>query len=278
MLKEKALIVTLKISTWMATKKDPEVTNKVNHDYEAHNSGSFTKNLIKSSVLDEVKKISSEARVVFNSLTLPWFNDGSRILPSQSYFRFAAKMDELKVKYENKVQSFLNHYQYSREGAKARLGKMFNPDDYPSQQELERKFNFKVILTPFPDSNDFRIDLSEAERFKIKQDLEKQIQKTTEDAMRSLYQRIDKAVSKMRERLSDPDNKFKNSLVGNLKDIVEVLPYLNIKNDPELNNLLDNIKNNLLVDPDDLRSDKNLRKNTADKADALLKKINALNS
>ncbi len=78
----------------------------------------------------------------------------------------------------------------------------------------------------------------------------------------------------MSERLSDPDNKFKNSLVENIKDLCELLPKLNITHDPELDAVVNEIQSKLTMNyPQTLRDNDVIRNKTAIEAQKILNKM-----
>ena len=66
-------------------------------------------------------------------------------------------------------------------------------------------------------------------------------------------------------------NTFKDTIVGNMIDICEVLPRLNLTGDADLANYCELVKSKLTnYDAADLREDENLRKTAADEAQAIL--------
>ncbi len=54
---------------------------------------------------------------------------------------------------------------------------------------------------------------------------------------------------------------FKNSLVNNIADLVDILPEMNLTNDPKLAEIAEKIKQDICVfDPEELRNDEQTRK------------------
>ena len=73
------------------------------------------------------------------------------------------------------------------------------------------------------------------------------------------------------KRVSNP---FRDSLVTNLSDMVEILPALNVTNDPELEKFAELAKKELLFyTAEDLRQSSAVRQVVIDKADEILKKM-----
>jgi hypothetical protein len=99
-----------------------------------------------------------------------------------------------------------------------------------------------------------------------------------EDAQRlgqaDLYRRLAAVVSRMATTLSEPDKIFRDSLVGNIRDLCNLLPSLNIAADPGLDSLNRDIERRLAsLDPGLLRIDPAVRQAAAVDAAALLDTI-----
>ena len=118
--------------------------------------------------------------------------------------------------------------------AKAALNGMFDPNDYPGVHEIRARFDFKTIVTPLPDQADFRVSLNASEVQRIQADIESRTRNILHDATDECWKRLYKSVEHMTERLSDPDNRFHDTLVSNPRELVDLLPKLNIADDPEL--------------------------------------------
>jgi hypothetical protein len=273
-IQDKAMLVHLNISTWTARKFDPKVTQEIEDSYSAVNSGRYNKILIASEYLANIQKLVSAARKYHYDNTLAWNDNGGRLLPAEMYFGYIAKMEEFKNSLSSEVRSFIRMYPDYKEEARRRLNGMFSEDDYPSIDELQGKYNFNTDFTPIPDAQDFRVQLNEHEVESIRQSLISQVDKSTKTAMTDLWNRLYAVVEHMIERLSDADNKFKNSLVGNIRELCEILPKLNITEDKYLEQAVAEVKSKLAgYEPDNLRNDKNLRSQAVSDAKDILSKM-----
>jgi hypothetical protein len=151
------------------------------------------------------------------------------------------------------------------------LGDLYQPSDYPGVAEIESKFSFDNVFLPFPDEKDFRIDISEDEVKEIKRTLKQKSGEAVADAMRDCWGRLYEAVNNAVERLSDPDAIFRDSLIGNLGDLCDVLPRLNIQEDKYLDQMCGEIKAKLACQsPKTLRENKDTRKAVATEAEGIL--------
>ena len=75
----------------------------------------------------------------------------------------------------------------------------------------------------------------------------------------------------MRERLAQPDAIFRDSLVTNARDVVEVLGRLNVTGDPRLEAMRATVAADLTqYDPQELRDAPAIREQTAARASEIL--------
>jgi len=269
---KKAMLVKLNISQWTARKHEKAVDKVVAKEYNADESaGRYNKSLINKDALKGIQRVANDARTYHYSRTLPWKDDGFRVLPSAIFFDYSQKMREFEDLFQLELQEFLNNYVLYINQAQIRLGSLFDQSNYPTCRDLTRKFNFETDITPFPTASDFRVDLNSAEVDRIKQSIEKNVDRAINDAQNDLYNRIAVAVGNMAERLADKDAIFRDSLVGNLRELVELIPKLTLKDDLKLQDILNDIDAKLCdVEPQDLRDDKDLRTEKAKQAQDIL--------
>lgn len=274
---EKAMLVRLSISQWTARRFDPKATTHVIEDYGARpDSGRFNKLLVDLEAVKRYQKAANEARAFHYGNTLPWGDDESRILPTDNYLNYTKKMRELRSVFEGAVDEFVAEYPRLIEKAQEDLNGLFSTEDYPAPESLSEKFNFSVSVSPVPDSGDFRVSLSDDEVEQIKADIEARVKDSITEAMRDAWDRLFRAVKHMAEKLQEPGAIFRDSLVGNIVELCDVLPRLNLTNDPNLNKIIKDARAALAsLNPKALRKYKLERKAAAGKAGDILKKMEA---
>lgn len=274
-LKTRAMIVNLNTSHWSARKFDKKVTQEIDESHAAHNSGRFNKTLIISDLLSDVNTCVGKARSYHYKVTMPWDDAGQRLLPIEKYFEYTKKMEEFQTEHKNLVTVFLKEYPDLREKAKDRLNTLFNEADYPDPQSLAHKFNISYKLTPIADSGDLRIELSKNEVKEIKKNIESGLAEKVNNAKNSIIERAEASVQAMYEKLSDNTATFRDSLVGNVVSLKELIPSMNFDNDEQFDKLEKKLSK-LDVSPAKLRKDMELREKTAKKAKKTLKKISKM--
>jgi len=288
-LKEKVMVVSLNISQWTARKKDLSATREVEETHGATNAGNFNKVLISKDVtntskegelnpLKAIQKLTGTARTWHYQNTLPWSDNGDRILPSANYFNYLAKMGQFKNEFNQLVDNFLKSYPDLVEEAKTRLNTLFNDNDYPSPARVFDKFRFSFGFMPVGDVEDIRVSIGSEEVDRIKTEVNAELNNRVNVAIADLLGRIRDAVSHMAESLTGEtvtksgatkEKVFRDSLVGNICELIELAPLLNFNADPHVDEVVELIRP-LCVDPDLLRTEPEVRREIAERAAAVL--------
>lgn len=267
-LEKKCMLAKLSISQWNLYKKDKNASVYVEKEFQANGkAGNFNKILTNNETLKKARTIATTARTYHYQFTLPWSDDGSRILPSKKYFEYTDKMRSFK----NELEQVMSKIDYSEilNEAKQRLGNLFNPSDYPD--DIKFKFHMSVEIYPLPKASDFRVTLNKNEHEKIQKEIEENVKKKINNAHMDLYKRLIKNMERVVEKLSDTDAIFRDSLIRNICELCDTIPDLNLIDDIDLKQLVDDIKRKLChLDPNDLRKDEKIRKEKAFQARNLL--------
>src|SRR4051812_48829471 len=131
MLQEKAMLANLTIRAWSARKRDRDVSKEVETKHQAKDAGNFNKLLIDKDALKPIVSLTSTLRDMHYEMTLPWGDNGDRLLPSKMYFDYTRKMRNLRDQFDSAVNDFVAQYPTFKQNARKRLGSMYDPDDYP---------------------------------------------------------------------------------------------------------------------------------------------------
>ncbi|SIO53873.1 hypothetical protein [Chitinophaga niabensis] len=271
-LSQRAMLANLNIKQWSGRKQDKNITREIEREHNATNAGNFNKILIQDDELKEIQKIASAARSYFYESTLPWGDNGDRLLPSPNIFVFLQKIRKFREEFEVACETFKKRFPALKEHAKVRLNGMYKETDYPSVSDLSAKFLLKVVTMPIADVEDFRVKIDPKEEAALKSQIEDSIKERVYHATQNIWERIQKTVNHMYEKLSDQEGKFHNTLVTNIEDLMDLLPRLNFTNDPNITRIIADMKT-LIVDPETLRNDYSTRMHTADGAKAILDKV-----
>jgi hypothetical protein len=272
----RALLVYFSATQWGDKRQDKTVTKEVKAAHGAsRESGEFTKRLLAGAPkLKRVSDVIANARNAFKFATLPWSDRGTRLLPTMNYREFVDMMNGHHAMYETALSEFLAEFETLKEEARLKLGTLYKESDYPTVNEVRESFSWGVKFSPVPDAGDIRVDLGKAEIAEIKLSVENRVQQAVKDAAADAWERLFDAVSRIKDRLGDPDNIFRDSLIEGNKKLCETLSRLNITNDPNLDRMREKVERELLsVTPTVLRTDTTVRQQTADAAARILADI-----
>ena len=271
----KAVLVKLSISQFNPKRQDAKTTREVLNDKNAERSaGVWMKNLIDPKTLEKITSLGMQARQAHYKLSLPYADEGWRILPITMYERYQTEARAAHLAFNSAVEEFLIRFPQYIEDAKQALNGMYNAADYPSTEVLKSKFGFNVDFTPLPSADDFRFTLGAADMDSIKADVETRVKDATENAIKNLWQRLAEPIKHLITKLGDKDSIFRDSLVENIREIVSLVPALNVTDDSALNALTAEINSKLArIEPDLLRQNQSVRQNTIKQADEILKKM-----
>ena len=278
-LHERAMLVRHTISRKQFRKFDREATHKIAEDNGAdlEEAGRFNKILIAREALGDINKIASSAYQHHLANTLPWDDQGSRLLPSENYFPYTNKQREYRERFETAVAEFVAQYPSYIEEAKARLNGMFHLSDYPDVDTIADAFSMSVRVRPLPNVDDIRAGLPDAEKQRIKDELEADLKAVVENAILNLWKRLYESLETMRDRLKDysdqdEDRRFFKAWTNTVRDIATLIGKMNFTDDQKLEEM--RVRCFALIDQydnDTIRENKSIALEASIDADAILK-------
>ena len=152
------------------------------------------------------------------------------------------------------------------------LGDLYKGTDYPREEDLRYKFKAGVHFMPIAESDDLRVNISDelvtAMRSKIEKELDNRILAATDD----MLDRLRTSVRHMADTLRERNKIFRDTLVGNIRGLMETLPLLNFNKDVRIDAAI-KLCAGLCVDTDRLRFNDQFRKEIAEKATQILERI-----
>jgi hypothetical protein len=274
------MLVELSISSWTARKLDKKVSTQVDLDKQTKTrAGNYNKNLLAGTgFLDTITKYAANARAWHISQTLPWSDNGLRLLPMSNFMTYKQNLTTLEINYQALVDKFIIAYPNLVSAAAFQLGDLFNRDEYPEAEKIVSKFKFTVNYLPVPMAGDFRIDIGEEAKAELVKNCERAYNDRLNNAMKDAWGRLHECLMRMSERLADNEKGekkiFRDSLVENAVELVDLLKHFNLTGDTNMelarNELAVAIMNH---DADDLRESFVARESVKKKVDDILSKF-----
>lgn len=281
-----AVLVELNISVWTANKLDKDATDVVISNNSANSDAvKVHKNLMAgTNKRKQIADFAARTRLFHNQNTLAWSDKGARLLPTSLFMDYKAHMNMWRDKFNSMVDGFIADYDVLVEQARSNLGNLFNPNDYPSAEELRSKFGFKLVFSPLPEGGDFRLDIPNADVAELRRTYDAEYNDRLTTAMQEVWGKLHSVLVHMSDKLTDVEGadeddkatkkRYHETLLSNAQELCGMLSHLNITNDKKLNEARVDLERTLMgVDIDDVREYPSKRKEVKAKVDAILSKF-----
>ncbi len=272
----RAMLVSLRISAWSARKYDRKVSQDT---AAAHNTtleaGRYNKHLLPGDA-PAYKALTAHIanlRVLHYAQTLAWSDDGWRLLPIKNYTAYTDMVRAGMHTADSLLADFVNDYPAMRVEARRILNGMYQDTDYPS--DVRSRYAWGIEYAPVPCGTDFRVTLAAGEIEAIAARTEARVKEAFTDAQNDAVKRLAECVSKIHERLAQPDAIFRDSLIGNARELCDILTRLNVSDDPALESLRRQTELLAVTEPQTLRDNPDVRVAVADEAQAILDAMTA---
>jgi len=278
-----AMTVELSMSIWTARKKD----HKASDDVASMNSAdkgvaNVTKNLLGNcDELIALQKFAGNLRNLHYSMTMPWSDNGSRLLTTQQYFKYNEVMTDLQQEFYRLVNEFLNVYDWKIMQSQAKLGAMFNRDEYPTRDSLQDKFGFRMSYVPLPDAGDFRIDIGNEAMTQIKSQYESHYTQAIKTAMNDIWHKLHDNLTTLVRQLDVNEegkgNRLYDSVFDRAIELTEMLGTCNVTGDSQMEAMRRQLEQALHgLNLDQIKNSPTLREDTRTKLTAAIAALPSL--
>lgn len=276
--------VFIPISQWAGNKKDKKASAEVTQENNAKaGTARVTKSLLGDCPeLAAIKTLVGQVRNDYLYIyTRVWDDAGWRFLPTPLVPEFFKMMTELQGEFYRLVDVFLHNYAFAKRQAYSELGDLFNPNDYPSEDELREKFKFKICKEPIARSGDWQVDLQNEQMQQLREEFDADKDEQINAMMTDVWKKLSVALANLSERLDYGDHEkkkiFNASTVDKLTGVVDLLDSFNVTGDPEMTRVARELKLAMRgVSPEALREDGGLRAETKRNLDAAIKSLPTL--
>jgi hypothetical protein len=237
------MTVDFNASVWTARKKDHRASAEITHaNYADRGVANVTKNLLGDcEELKAVQKFAANTRNIHYSMTMPWSDNGARLLTTAQYFKYNEVMTDLQNEFHRLVDEFLTAYDKTIENAaelQVKLGAMWNADEYPTRAALEDKFGFRINYVPLPDSGDFRLDIGNEAMDQIKTQYEEHYTTAVNAAMKDIWQKLHDNLTTLARQLGVNEegkgNKLYDTVFDRALELTDMLGTCNVTGDSQM--------------------------------------------
>lgn len=264
----------LSIGTIPATVKDIILTNETLKDHGAsHDGGEWRTRLWGKQNRKYRNFINAcgQARTYLKQMSLETGVRGERVIKTTAFMDIKHKMKMLEERYWDTANQFIDGYDDMVAIEQARLAKLSINVNFPTKEQIAKKFRFDLWFGGIPEGDElirkYGFDLPYDEVHRIAKEAEEKTKDQIAKAMLEAWRRVFNTVYDMAVKLSNEDIKFRDSLVGNIRSLVSMMPHLNITDDPQLETIRKEIEEKLLAHSStEIKKDKEVREKVAQSA------------
>src|SRR5208283_1375540 len=159
----RALLVNTTVRVWTGEKRDRAITREICSLKGAEDNAVRANKSLLGEHIHGVQSAERAVRQAVNERTLPWMDDGARILKGAAFMAFSEAMAEPVRQFDTAVDAFIAAYPEIRHEARRRLGEAYADQDFPAQSRLKERFGVRLVYLPVPSTEDFRVNLSDDE-------------------------------------------------------------------------------------------------------------------
>lgn len=275
-LTERAMVMNLSISLWQGYRLDKEASRRVTRDNGADaDAARVNKHLVPKDYLAPVVAAAGAVRSHFYDNTLPWRDNGDRLMTRKLYMDFIKEHERLVSEFNTAVTTFLdNKYPEAIAKAEFRMGELFKSDDYPAVRDLRHRFSITLDTDAITTANDFRVQIDQDQVDKVRASMEAAAERRINAAMQDVWRRLAETIGYFAERMDNPDAIFRDSTVVNVAELIDLIPGLNVLDDPNIEQIRQLASSKLTgIDAQAIRKDPELRSELADDAKEIMDRM-----
>jgi len=301
-----AMLGSINMSVWEARKQDRKTADEVTSSKGARSKRAATvhKHLFaECPALEAIKSLRGEARQWFNQVTLPWDDNGRRLVTTAQYLAVTDQARRYEQRFNDLVRVFVGTYSTEISKQAFEMGALFDRSEYPPAEEVADKFRFLFTIEPVPTAGDFRVDIGNEAQRELREQYEKAMDQRVAGAVADAWGRVRDQVEWVRERMEavlshdpdaveeiktlDPDGnvlsvdikkkrrpKLYDSMLEQGLALTDLLKDLNVTNDPRLEDARRQLEAALSrVDIDSLKESPELQRATKAAMEDILDKF-----
>jgi hypothetical protein len=280
-----AVLVSLDINVWSATKQDRAISNEVTTAKNADESaGRYVKNLLANH--PKHKAVVNYRQTIYNWLqrrTYRW-NQSQNLLPSVDVPKFKQEYGQHETEFHALVDSLIVDYDSIVSDMAFKQGDMFNRNDYPTKEQVRSKFGLQLYVSEVP-MNDFRCGIAKD----IADDLFNTLNAQAQGIIKSIHEEQSERLIEVMTSISHccgydevdrngevvtKKRKIYEGTIQKARDYIETYKQFNPSNDEELELArasLENVLNG--VTSEDIRDSDAVRHVVKDGVDDILNKF-----
>lgn len=276
------MLAKLHVRIWSGRKTDKDASAELLADKGAvANAAAVVKNLFagKDGSLKDTHAAYTRIRTWFYEHTAPWTTNtvgamkGDRLIATVDSINFLSEFAKLKKDAEDAKDEFLAEYDQLVQDVATSLGKLYDPTQYPSKQQVTTLFGAEMSLQPLPQTTDFSrltnvpASLVEGLSDLYERNMEAQMNNALSDVQKRLLGELERMDTQLSKVAKGEKTRLFKSMVTNLRHLVGLTKSMNFTDNVEINNIADEIEKHLLAyEVDAYKDNAALARQTAERA------------
>ena len=275
------MVANLTISEWTARKFDKEISRSTNKTYNAERGTSRVSKSLEQSggSLDNIKGLGRTARNYFRKQTVQYDESNRRAIPGALLQETIETLSKMERVWSSAVTKYCNaQYKTAMVQGMKRQGRMYKPEDYPSERAIWDKFDWNLIIEPKAaslDSDSEDNSAFAALNSQVKNELRTLLKAENDLRMErvktDLRERCKEMCGRFIEVLESPKVRIFDVLLSDATELSRNIPMLNVAEDVQLDAIAKMIGTLAEHPKEALKTSETARQATIDKAKKLLK-------
>jgi hypothetical protein len=245
-----------------------------------------TVDILASEDLKEARSEGTAARNFLYKNSLAYEERNVRAVPNVLLDKVHIGLEEFGSKADVHFEDFIGSHSSLKERFKQEAGDLEDGISFPTVEELREKYSWTVDTAIAPDVTRLENvslvgvtkEVEDSFKKRLVESHERKIARATGDVTKRVTSVITEVVDHMDKFGRDAEGKliggFKDSLIGNVRELAGNLKAFNITNDPELEEVRKLLVNKVCkIDPQTLRDSEPLRKEVKKDAEAILSRV-----
>ena len=270
------MLIRKQSSSPFRTVTDKDETNRLTSELGG-GKGSYrvVKSVLKNPLMAPAIKAIGAINKFHDSLTSRWNDAGFFLIKAHNYERYTEGMDSLIGQARDIIHDLSHNWDRVMEAEREFLGekrKPFIASDYPTAEGFRDSFSYTYAFQSLPNMEG--VEINSFTLSALREALDRRNQEALRQTTNELNAEMVQLLEHMVNTLADPDKIFRNSLVDNVRTLLEQREARDMCSDPVLKERFDSIASMIAgVSADDLRNNKRLRSELAREAEEKVQAI-----
>lgn len=212
--------------------------------------------------LRNIGKCQADLRTWHYDHSVPWDESGYRMTHNSCLTELDDLYNKAQVEMSALVSTFLDNYERDLPSQKIKLGQLYDMVRFPRREHFRDRFKIERMELPVPSpGEDPRAGWSDDQKKEYQLHVEEQQRMSINGALINIASRISDEVGHVYEKTSGytgaKRGAFRDSTIENCQRLADLIPALNINNDPTIEAIRVAINDKVCkYKPDEIRKDK----------------------